>query len=604
MPLIIANILRSVIVWAIQAGATAVVFAVIERFFDALQSWIRETLGISEDDSRAVVANYVIDAIAFVGAGAAVIYSKAPVTFARKLGLAGGKPVKQKVTQEAEKKIAAAVVTDTNKTSILTKLRSYIIGTGPTDVVMRLMILQNIGDWYFFKNNMVTDLFNTVFGETSIGISSPLKAPGPFSAPEFEDYARSLEAVGIKAIEYGFPKGTILYTRKALAELVDYVYGQQNALGVTVSAIKLKPLLAQYFVFSGAPATAAASLPAAVSSASEPATIKVFTGIVSSGTLGAAQPFTAKEDDMINSGNELRSVAQANAAAFLAALPSKIVYELKVVNSVIASDGTKRVGASVKVPNGKTASGQTKYKYVTNKFAVMSLYLVKKDGARTKITDITLGPTDVANFNPDAQELASIGKNLVRTVATTKTSEVQTIVSDSPISIAEPEVPPLPNYNIAEKVPGDTGYRFYKWDTGGTKEPQWAYAAIEWGGNAPYGRKEITEEEYRRATKDTKDYTNSGYKIIGGILTRDTSITPSPLLSQSQSQPAQSSTASRAAVMKATNLSEYYAALGQGLPSVSTRGGIYESLGLGAQALYTGTVEQNTKLLNALKAKS
>ena len=51
----------------------------------------------------------------------------------------------------------------------------------------------------------------------------------------------------------------------------------------------------------------------------------------------------------------------------------------------------------------------------------------------------------------------------------------------------------------------------------------------------------------------------------------------------------------------ATTLTEWYQAQGQALPSVGVRAQTYQGLGLGQSSFYTGTAEQNTKLLNALK---
>ena len=51
----------------------------------------------------------------------------------------------------------------------------------------------------------------------------------------------------------------------------------------------------------------------------------------------------------------------------------------------------------------------------------------------------------------------------------------------------------------------------------------------------------------------------------------------------------------------ATTLFEWYRAQGRDLPPVAQRSVVYASLGLGVQGYYTGTAEQNTKLLNALK---
>jgi hypothetical protein len=53
----------------------------------------------------------------------------------------------------------------------------------------------------------------------------------------------------------------------------------------------------------------------------------------------------------------------------------------------------------------------------------------------------------------------------------------------------------------------------------------------------------------------------------------------------------------------AVTIYQWYQAQGQSLPSVSARSVIYEGFGLGSRNYYTGTSEQNTKLLSALKAQ-
>lgn len=52
--------------------------------------------------------------------------------------------------------------------------------------------------------------------------------------------------------------------------------------------------------------------------------------------------------------------------------------------------------------------------------------------------------------------------------------------------------------------------------------------------------------------------------------------------------------------MAATNLNSYYSSIGQALPSLSTRGGLYASNGLGDAASYVGSAAQNASLLGAL----
>lgn len=51
----------------------------------------------------------------------------------------------------------------------------------------------------------------------------------------------------------------------------------------------------------------------------------------------------------------------------------------------------------------------------------------------------------------------------------------------------------------------------------------------------------------------------------------------------------------------AATLWEYYASLGQRLPTISERAKLYEAYGLGPASEYRGTVEQNTRLLQALQ---
>lgn len=56
------------------------------------------------------------------------------------------------------------------------------------------------------------------------------------------------------------------------------------------------------------------------------------------------------------------------------------------------------------------------------------------------------------------------------------------------------------------------------------------------------------------------------------------------------------------AAKAATSLSAFYAAQGTPLPSIPDRAALYESHGLGAASTYTGTAEQNNRLLSVLKA--
>lgn len=74
-----------------------------------------------------------------------------------------------------------------------------------------------------------------------------------------------------------------------------------------------------------------------------------------------------------------------------------------------------------------------------------------------------------------------------------------------------------------------------------------------------------------------------------------------PVVSANTTQSATTTTSFQTGV-NATTLSEWYQALGQNLPSIEVRSKLYEKLGLGQASYYTGTAEQNTKLLKKLNS--
>lgn len=620
----VAVAVRYIIMAAVQLG----LWSLIEKYgLPILRKAVEEvvqTTGVSEEEAKDMAANEILTAFAAVGIFAVTLRSKLPLKVADYLGFTTkgwssrklssklasvtGAPATAAITTKVATSDEVAVVVKNTVTS--RKLSSQLVGSlygkiiafvGATSVA-----LMTVGNFIDFANweGAYQGTFQKILGVLGFEADKPTPKANTVSADIWKKIYATVEELNPQTIAFPWKDEVRPYSRQNLVDAVDHFAANLSAQGqqatfksvwaMLLPCIGIKP--------GGTSTSAAASLPAAGAGVSTYAPVKVFTGVLSNGTLGAVQPFSAREDDLINSAQELRDVAQTNAAAFVAALPGKIVYELKIANNVIAADGTKRVGSTVQVPNGVTKAGAQKYKFVTNKFAVMVLYYVKKDGTRTKIADITLGPTDIARFNPSPQELTGIGNNLVQTVSTSKTDDITTIISNTPTTSETPqasELEPLPNYNTQPKEPGDTGYRFYvrEIDPG-----QFNYSAIEWAGNIPFGHSEISEETYRRATGDTKDYTNSGYKFVNGTITRDYAVTPSNVLPSQVAAPMGTGYYSKTQITKVANLSEYYKALGQPLPSLSARGQTYQSLGLGAASLYTGTVEQNTKLLIALQA--
>jgi hypothetical protein len=203
----------------------------------------------------------------------------------------------------------------------------------------------------------------------------------------------------------------------------------------------------------------------------------------------------------------------------------KIIYEVKIVSSVITKDGFKQTGTVQQIKTGVSSTGPPKYKTVVNKFATLNLYVLTDKGVRSKISTIVLGPTNSAKLTVGINEVKEIETALPSLVTTTDINEikgietVQSVTVSTPISAGGTSIPSL--------------------DTGPVVTP---------------------------ARPASAPGTST-------IAVGDTALT----------------------------LSDWYRARGFPLPSVSERSIIYAELGLGQANFYTGTTEQNSKLLVELK---
>ena len=165
---------------------------------------------------------------------------------------------------------------------------------------------------------------------------------------------------------------------------------------------------------------------------------KVYTGIVSQGVLGRGLEFIPRQDDLIESAEELKAAAANNLSPFLQSLLGKIVYEVKIVSSIITKEGFKQTGVVQQVRNGSYADGKPKYKSVYNKFATMDLYVITDKGARSKISTIVLGPTDSARLNLGTNELRSIEAAIPDLVFTKDINEITGIETINAVTVSTP----------------------------------------------------------------------------------------------------------------------------------------------------------------------
>jgi hypothetical protein len=250
---------------------------------------------------------------------------------------------------------------------------------------------------------------------------------------------------------------------------------------------------------------------------------------------------------------------------------------------------------------GTSSNGAPKYKTVVNKFAVLYLYLLTDRGTRSKIATINVGPVNAVNFQVNASDLDEVAKRLSSVVTTSDIKQITNIVSDTPIAVTPTQQvqAPLPNYNISAKVAGDLGYAFYKRPSDGSNPDRYIAVPDYKFYDTSYSR--VTEEEYRRATGDKKDYTNSGYFLDNGVFTKATTYAPSDTLPPATEQQIAKANLPWSGSLQATSIATFYDPNGKVYPSVAERAVLYEQYGLGSKSLYIGSAEQNIRLLAKLK---
>ena len=88
-----------------------------------------------------------------------------------------------------------------------------------------------------------------------------------------------------------------------------------------------------------------------------------------------------------------------------------------MVSSVLIG-GMRKYGTSQTIQVGQNKNGTAKMKTITNKFAVMDLYLGKEDGGRTKLKTIVLGPTNALTFQPTTADLAGLSARISQDLVT------------------------------------------------------------------------------------------------------------------------------------------------------------------------------------------
>lgn len=546
MPLIIAGLIRAAIQFAITIGLVEAAKWILNSAIKQTMKW----LGATEQQATDIIANSWLQIGEEIVGGAIAIKSKTPTLIAEKLGFTskGWALRKTIIAGKVAEEIGttAKVLTSVEKAAVLTEQVASIATKTKTTKEVVMGILNPLMKVYGLGVLSVMALANVIdFGNWNSGAyqKTAQKFLSIFGLQPDKDYRRSEVLSGDM-----FDKIWTVATGSGIVSLTDPKTGEVLPLTrdnfITVANNVAIPILLENGKVTTAQMLAGLTALATFKSGAAPAGqtygggslaapaassgIKVFTGIVSQGTLGSSLSFVARPDDIIESAAELQDAARNNLAAYLATLPGRIIYEVKIVSSVTTKDGFRQVGTRQQVLNGYDSKGNQKYKTLVNKFAILNLYILTDKGTKSKLTSVVLGPTDATRLNPTQQELVGIEQTIQSSVFTSDLNDIRGIETSQPVLVSQPEAL--------------TGASIYEVETARVNKLTLPQNMLS-GGNAVWGQ-------------------------------------------------------------EAKTLFEFYEANGKPLPPVSERATIYEQYGLGKATLYTGTAEQNVKLLQALKAGS
>lgn len=603
MPAIVASAIRYIIITAVQLGIFEFISAFILPWINKAIAEIIKVFNVSDETAQDIMSNWLIQGFESVGIFAAVMATKMPVKVAERLGFTSKGFKKRTLKPEVEAKIKNVevkktldiapkkILTMAEATTAVETAKISKLGFKPAyDLLIKtvgvtFMGFMAVGNWIDFgnwNNGAYQKSMQKFISWITFGALVPdedYRKSLTVSDAIFTKVYNTFKLGGALGIQDPYKGVDVPFSRDNLLDLTDQVGKTLLLTNGSASAKNVLEATLPMIIFNttadvdNAVLKEGGAITTKTTIVSTPQITKVFTGIVSQGVVGQGLVFTARPDDMIESADELRSAASNNLAPFLNTLLGKIVYEVKVVSSIITKDGFKQTGTTQRIQTGTYSNGTPKYKTVTNKFATLVVYALTDKGSRAKLTTIVLGPVDSAKLTIGQNDLQALQNELPALVTTTDINDITGIKTNTPVEVT-PTQQITPTQPIVQREQYDR-----------TR-------------SVPITPENI--EYFRGLGYKIEDPTHTGLNIVGyaPIKTNDTTSVPATVTSVTTNAPTQTTSGSGA-----TTLFEWYQAQGQTLPSVSERSVIYEGLGLGPRSYYTGTSEQNTKLLSALKAR-
>lgn len=581
MPVFFAVALRYVLIAAIQIGAFEAARIFLEKAFSAITSLLTDDEGMTKEDAEESIAAEILAMILALGANALLIKSRLPLRWVDKVAKVRKPPTLTATGVLHSQAPATATKVPWYKAKALKTLGIVAASSAVAKLFWIDSTIQNFLDQGTFNPTGANRALQALgLGGFFQWPTAPKELqPGTYTTTEFVELFNQLTAAGAAGINNEFEMQSQVWNKENLSQLVNAIVGSLILQGKKSDKAAVRNELSKYIVSRGgvvAPATAqAAAQPSFI------AAPRVFTGIISQGTLGAGVSFTPRPDDLISNGDELQAAAQNNLAPFLASLAGRVVYEIKIVASITTKDGFTQRGTAQQIVSGYTKEGKPKYRTVVNKFAVLNLFILTERGTRTKITQIVLGPTDALQFRPEQTTLSALESTLQQTITTSNPAEIATIAQA-----------PATASTIRKEY---EAVRDIVFGASWTPSPDDVPALVDIKAN--YKRRKalsprpLTEAEENTVFAQASTLLDALDRLIKmqqeiELDKRAPEMLTAPKLG-----------------LDAKTLSEWYGANSRALPTVSARSLIYADLGLGQASYYTGTAEQNTKLLAALKAQ-
>lgn len=623
MPAVVAILLRGLVQAVVTTGILTAAQTLLIPLLNKAITEVSEFFGCTEEEAKDIIANKYLQFAETAGIILVTLRAKTPTLIAERLGLTSKGFVLRKLSPTLAAKVEGTAITGTVATvattvevekiaqvvstskglnvEIVKTLFKYIMGfVGATSVM-----LLAVGNWMDFANwqGAYQKTFQAIFTALGFPPDTPMPKAKSVSATTWSKIYTIVEQTNPQTIAFPWDNEVRPYSRANLADAVDHfaanlaLQGQQatwkNVWALLLPCIKIAP--------SVTTASTTSTSQVVTKATSTIPKVQVFTGVVSQGVLGNGATFQARTNDMIDDMAELIDSASVNLAGFLSSLPTRVSYEIKIVSSITTKDGFTQRGTTTKVITAYNTNGTPRYKNITNKFAVLYLYLITDKGTRTKIATINVGPVNSVNFQVSANDLNSVATHLQSVATTTDVNKINTIsssvqvVSQPPAPVAPAVTPPVIPIVEQQNVSSTpvTINQHYVIGLYGSKEV-WTDTTLEnikkGYPNGPW--KELTKAEW------------DAYGLPAQQTSSPATSTTTTASTTSQTQTSTPVATSPPAVRPGANantLSEWYTANGKSLPTVSERSVLYQSYGLGSSALYVGSAEQNTRLLDKLK---